>query len=246
MQSSSTNVPRQLLIGSRPERVKARWLGSVRWPFVLGLAFVLATQGCSLFVMGGRMLLGDTKSPSQFKQATHKDLAKLNRRVLVVCTASDTVRALFPAVEFDILEGVTHRLKANGIKKLVSSDTVAGWLDEQGARLDDPTELAGLAKHFHADYVIHIEILKFTCNEENSPDLLRGNSEGHVHAYEFDQDKKRMLEIMLSDFSSVYPKGNPISVDKKSVKNFEQEYLERITLQLSQIFYDHPRAEEME
>ena len=218
----------------------------MRWPFVLGLAFVLATQGCSLFVMGGRMLLGDTKSPSQFKQATHKDLAKLNRRVLVVCTASDTVRALFPRGR------IRHPGRGDA--------SAQGERDQETRQLrhrrrlarrtraciDDPTELAGLAKHFHADYVIHIEILKFTCNEENSPDLLRGNSEGHVHAYEFDKDKKRMLEIMLSDFSSVYPKGNPISVDKKSVKNFEQEYLERITLQLSQIFYDHPRAEEME
>jgi len=209
------------------------------------LAFLLFVPGCSLFVMAGKMVLGDVKVQSQFRQATKTDLAKANRKVLVLCSASDTIRSNYPSVDFDILEGVIHRLKVHGIKKVVSPDAVAGWLDNHGGRFDDLQELAD---HFKADYVVHIEVSKFTCQEENSTDLLRGQSEGHVRAYHLDGagSEKRLLEVMNSDFVSTYPPGNPVSADKKSATNFQREYVDRICLQLAQIFYDHTRAEEMQ
>ena len=78
--------------------------------------------------------------------------------------------------------------------------------------------------------------------------LLRGQSEGHVRAYHLDGNgpDKKLLEVMNSDFVSTYPPGNPVSADKKSATNFQREYVDRICLQLAQIFYDHTRAEEMQ
>jgi hypothetical protein len=69
-----------------------------------------------------------------------------------------------------------------------------------------------------------------------------------VRTYHLDDGppSKRLLEVMNSDFVSTYPSGNPISADKKSVTNFQREYVERICLQLAQIFYDHTRSEEMQ
>jgi hypothetical protein len=216
------------------------------WAFVVLIASVCLIPGCSLFVMGGRMLMGDTKTTCQFHNATHTDLAKLNAKVIVLCSASDSVKSSHSSVSLDILEGVTHRLRVNGITRLVKPNDVAGWLDEHGGRFD-ADDIKELAEHFHAEYVIHIEVSKFTCREENSPDLLRGRSEGHVQAYQLKGSDagKRMVEVMSSDFVSTYPDGNPVSIDKKSAKSFEQEYVGRISLQLAQIFYDHPPAEEM-
>jgi hypothetical protein len=214
-------------------------------PLPLALALLLCVPGCSIFVLAGKMVMGDLKVQSQFRQATHSDLAKLNRKVLVLCSAPDTIRSAYPSVDFDILEGVIHRLKVNGIHKVVNPDAVAGWLDDHGGRCDNLQELA---EHFHAEYVIHIEVSRFTCVEENSPNLLRGQSEGHVRAYHLDgvDSTKRLLEVMNSDFVSTYPSGNPVSVDKKSATNFQREYLDRICLQLAQLFYDHSRQEEMQ
>jgi len=214
-------------------------------PLPLVLALLLFVPGCSLAVMAGKVLLGDVKVQSQFRQATKTDLAKLNRKVLVICSASDTIRSAYASVDYDILEGVIHRLKTHGIHKIVSPDAVAGWLDDHGGRCDDLQELA---EHFHAEYVIHIEVSRFSCTEENSANLLRGQSEGHVRAYHLDDGPptKKLLEIMNSDFVSTYPPGNPVSADKKSVTNFQREYIERICLQLAQIFYDHTTSEEMQ
>jgi hypothetical protein len=214
-------------------------------PLPLALCLLLCLPGCSLAVMAGKMFLGDVKVQSQFRQATHEDLAKLNRKVLVLCTAPDTIRSAYPSVDTDVLDGVIHRLKVHGVQKVVNSDSVAAWLEDHGGRCDNLQELAD---QFHAEYVIHIEIMRFTCLEENSPSLLRGQSEGHVRAYHLDGEgaSKKLLEIMNSDFVSTYPAGNPISIDKKSEANFQREYIDRICLQLAQIFYDHPRAEEMQ
>ena len=229
----------------RPVRVRSRRRAKAAVPWPLAVALLFLVPGCSLGLMASKMLLGDVKVQSQFRQATHTDLTKSNRRVLVLCSASDTIRSAYPSVAFDILEGVIHRLKVHGIKKVVSPDAVAGWLDDHGGSFDNLQELA---QHFHADYVLHIEVLKFNCVEENSTDLLRGTSEGHVRAYHLDgpEGQQRLLEVMNSDFNSTYPPGNPVSADKKSVTNFQREYIDRICLQLAQIFYDHPRSEEMQ
>jgi hypothetical protein len=204
---------------------------------------LLSLSGCSLVVMTGKMLLGDLKQNSQFHDATHVDLAKANAKVLVLCSGNETIRSDYAAVEFDILEGLTHRLKAQGIKKIVSPNAIAGWIDEHGGHFED---LQPIAEHFEAEYVIYIELSKFTCQEENSPNLLRGHCEGPVRAYKVEGtgSEKRLLAVMNSDFNVNYPSGNPISIDKKSAKNFQQEFVDRVSMQLSLIFYDHPRSEE--
>lgn len=206
---------------------------------------LVLVSGCSLAVMTGKVLMGDPKAKCQFRKATHTDLAKADKVTIVMCTASDSVRMVYPSAEFDILEGVTHRLKVHGVKKIVSPDEVAGWIDDHGSRIEDLRELADA---FHAEYVIHIDVTKFTCHEEKSPNLLHGMSEGRVHAYQLKEvgSEKRLLEIMNTDFSSIYPQGNPVPIEKKSVTSFQQEYVERVTLQLSQIFYDHPVSEEIQ
>src|SRR5690242_4657828 len=86
----------------------------VRLPLALGLLLLLS--GCSLVAIGGKMLFGDPVQHSQFKKATHADLVKAQKKVLVLCSAADSIRANYPSVEFDILDGVTCRLKAAGIK----------------------------------------------------------------------------------------------------------------------------------
>jgi hypothetical protein len=208
-------------------------------------AALLSLSGCSLVVMTGKMLLGDLKKDSQFHDATHVDLPKTNAKVLVLCSANETIRADYAAVEFDVLEGLIHRLKAHDVKKIVSPNAVAGWIDEHGGQFDD---LQPIAEHFRAEYVIHIQMTKFTTQEENSPNLLRGQASGRVHAYKMDGTgaERRLVEVMSSDFNANYPQGNPISIDKKSAKNFQQEFVDRVSLQLSLIFYDHSPSEEMQ
>ncbi len=121
-----------------------------------------------------------------------------------------------------------HRLKVHGVQKVVNSDSVAAWLDDHGGRCDNLQELAD---KFHAEYVIHIEVMRFTCLEENSPNLLRGQSEGHVRAYHLDGEgsSKKLLEIMNSDFVSTYPAGQS-HLDRQEIRGKFPEGIHRSDL----------------
>lgn len=229
-----------------PNRRKYRTLrpGPIRAALVGACLLAASQSGCSLFVMAGKMIFGDPVVASSFTRATKTNLAKEGKRILVVCTAPDSIQSEFPSVNIDVLDGVTRRLKVRNIK-VVNSDEVATWLDDHGGRWDDITELA---EHFKADFVVHIDFSKFTCREDNSPSLLRGQSEGRVHVYKVSDGPsgKQTSEVMDQEFTSVHPTGYPVAVEKKSAKVFNQEYLDRVCTQLAQMFYDHPMSEEID
>ena len=236
-----------------PTRAAAMRAASRRWCerrttrlFALVAAFTTACalSGCSLFVMAGKMVFGNPQAESIFKQSTKIDLVQDGKRMLIVCSTPDAVKTNFPSVDFDLLEGVTRRLKVRGVK-VVDPDRVASWLDDHGGRWND---IAELAEKFHTDFVVHLDISKFTCQEDNSPTLLRGQSEGRVHVYRIADGPsgKLVSEVMDHEFTSIYPAGYPVSVEKKSSRLFTQEYLDRVCTMLAQIFYDHPVNEEIE
>jgi len=203
-----------------------------------------ALPGCSLFVMAGKMFFGDPKVSSVFKQSTRTDLAKEGKRILIVCSSPDAVKSEFPSLDVELLDGVTRRLKVRGVE-VVDPDDVATWLDDHGGRWGDLTDLA---EKFHADYVVHVDVARFTCREDNSPALLRGQAEGRVHAYRISDGPsgKQSSEVMDHEFVSVYPAGYPVSIEKKSARLFTQEYVDRVCTKLAQMFYDHPLSEEIE
>ena len=191
------------------------------------------------------MLLGDMKQNSQFHDATHVDLAKANAKVLVLCSGNETIRCRLCGRRVRHSGGLIHRLKAHDITKIVSPNAVAGWIDEHGGRFDD---LQPIADHFKAEYVIHIDLSKFNCRKTTAQTCCAGRPKDACTPTSLTApaSEKRLVEVMSSDFNAKYPQGNPISIDKKSAKNFQQEFIDRVCLQLSLIFYDHPRSEEMQ
>lgn len=237
-------IDRSSLTRSPACRVRHR-SHSVGLAAMLCVCMLTATQsGCSLFVMAGKMLFGDPKIACSFKKATKTDLEKEGHRVLIVCSSPDSIKGEFPSVDIDLLDGVTRRLKVRGIK-VVDPDNVASWLDDHGGSWDD---LGEMAEHFKADFVVHMDISKFTCMEDNSPSLLRGQAEGRVHTYKITDGAsgKQSSEVMDQEFTSTHPTGYPVSIEKKSAKVFHQEYIDRVCTQLAQLFYDHPMSEEID
>ncbi|MGE3313959.1 MAG: hypothetical protein AB7O26_02505 [Planctomycetaceae bacterium] len=234
-------VRRAIPVG-QPRRPRSRAFGT--WLLALVCALAASQSGCSLFVMAGKMLFGDPKVDCSFKKATKTDLSKEGRRILVVCSSPDSIKDEFPSVDYDLLDGVTRRLKTHGIK-VVNPDEVATYLDDHGGRWED---VGDMGEHFNADFVVHIDLTRFTCREENSPSLLRGQAEGRVHAYRIADSPagQQTSEVMDQEFVSTHPSGYPVSIDKKSAKVFNREYIDRVCTQLAQLFYDHPLSEEID
>ena len=213
-----------------------------------GMTLALVTAlfglpGCSLITMAGKMIMGDPVVSCAFSQQTHVDLVKDARTVLVVCKVPESVKKDFPSLGFDILDGVTRRLKRQGVS-IISPNEVASWMDDNGGRWDDVGELAD---EFDTDYIIDIDIQKFTHTEENSPDLFRGRAAGMVTAHEVRSSSglKSTHHVFEREFNSEYPSHHPISVTTISSKTFRKQYVDRVCSELSHLFYNHRMSEEV-
>ncbi|GAB4142977.1 MAG: hypothetical protein Tsb009_13750 [Planctomycetaceae bacterium] len=207
----------------------------LQWCFGFSVIFL---TGCSLFVMAGKMIYGDPKVTCAFTKQTGVNLAEERKKVVVLCTFPELSRGEYSSVGADIVENVTLRLKREGIV-VVKSKKVYDWLDDRNGIWSDPDELA---EAFDADYIVHIDLEEFTHRADNSPGMYQGRTVGNVYAYkivENEDGEKRADSVLASEFKSVYPPNNPVSVSKKSENTFLREYVDRISEQLAQYFYNH-------
>jgi hypothetical protein len=202
-----------------------------------------ALSGCSLFVMAGKMILGDPQVTSLFRQQTRVDLAKDEKRVLVICTTPSALTPEAASVRYELLELLTRRMRRAGIE-LIDSNLVASWMDRNGGFFEHPSELAA---DFDTDYIVHVDVERFTTREDSSPNLFRGTMSGVVVAYEIAPDPnggKSTHRVFSGMFNSQYPSHNPVAaVDVSSERAFVRQCVDRLSTQIAQMFYDHPASE---
>ena len=200
-------------------------------------AFVCSQPGCSLGVMFGKMIGGDPKIPAEFKSRTGVNLAKGKNTVLVVCSTPASVEADLATLKYDLIDGVTRRMKLHDVK-VINPDLVASWIDEHGGIGPNPSELA---KDFEADYIVHIDIEAFGLREPNSPKLLRGRSSGFVRVFKVEENGPQRVahNVYSNEFTSSYPTHQPISEQGQKALTFQKDYIDRVCDQLAEKFYDH-------
>lgn len=227
---------------------------SLRAVGLAGLALLACSlTGCSLFVMAGKMLFGDPVLTSAFRLATGVDLTKSGEKALVICSAPSAIRSRFEGAEYEFIAKVARHLKKQGIS-VVNSNEVAEWMDNSGGLWNGPTELA---QAFETDYIIHIDLKKLELSEdsrlsfagEQSPHMYRSKIAGTVHGYKVEKsgEIKRAWEVFTHEFSATYPEHRPFSRDEiSSPEVFTRTCVDRASIRLAQLFYDHRMSEEIQ
>lgn len=228
---------------SRPAQVRFLRFAVFGQGLLGGVAlFVLA--GCAPIILIGKMFFGDPTVPAAFSQATGVDLTEGEHKVIVLCSAPTMVDAGDLSLNYEIVEDVSRRLKREGIR-LIDSNDVRTWMDDNGGQLNDPRDLAD---EFEVDYIVYISLGRVSFHEENSPSLYRGNAGGEVFAYEVKKEKDDVMvnEVFSKGFSATYPDFHPISADQvDSPRIFQKRFIERISAQLAHLFYKHKVSEEI-
>ncbi|MCC7419318.1 MAG: hypothetical protein IT428_03445 [Planctomycetaceae bacterium] len=199
--------------------------------------------GCSLVVMAGKMLFGDPVVTCAFKAQTNVDLTRDAVKVLIVSTAPELLKSSHSALDMEMIEGVTRRLRVQQVR-VVNPDKVTKWLDDNGGTFDHPGELA---EHFNTDFIIHINVEKCTFTEENTPNLYHGHATGSVMAYKVEKVNgvKTARNVFERGFTVEHP-TYPISADNITAKVFETKFINRVCAEISWMFFDHRMTEEVE
>ena len=192
--------------------------------------------GCSLFVMAGKMILGDPKQTAQFKQQTGVDLIKDEKTVLVVCSTPEFAKYEAPSLELDVVDGLVQRLQRRGIR-VVNPDEVFTWIDDQGGRWDD---LSQLANAFDTDYIIHVQLDRIGFREDNSPTMFRGQAEVKVavHSVHKINGVKRIKQVFEPQFKTEYPRLHPIPAETLSAETFQRRFVDHLNDHVARYFYN--------
>ncbi|MCH7688594.1 MAG: hypothetical protein IH899_18255 [Planctomycetes bacterium] len=222
---------------------------TVRTAVALSMAVIICClTGCSLVVMTGKMLFGNPKRQCAFSIARRVNLVKEKKKVLVICSVPESIKLEFSSLEIDLQDSVTRQLKRQEIL-VVNPNKVIDWIQDNGSGPSDPSQLAReLAASFKTDYIVIIDLERFSYKEENSPTLYQGHAEGNVLAFEVNErdGTKSALNVFSHEFQSVYPRFSPKSAHEISKQTFVNDYLRRVSLELAQLFYDHPLSEEVQ
>ena len=220
-----------------------------RTPFRLclaaGLALIFSSlAGCSLVIMANKMLFGDPVVTSAFRRATGADLVKSGEKVLVVCSVPHGVKSRFEGAGYEIVQKVTRQLARQDIK-VVDSNDVAEWMDNNGGMWDSPEELA---RAFATDYIVHIDLKQFSYEEPNSPNMYRARIAGTVYGFsvEGEGEEKHAWEVFSYGYSLTHPATRPFSREEiPTPEVFLRTCVDRASIELAQLFYDHRLSDEV-
>ncbi|MFT5323070.1 MAG: hypothetical protein ACI8P0_000916 [Planctomycetaceae bacterium] len=203
---------------------------------------MLNSSGCSLLVMGGKMLFGDPKVASSFKTQTGVDLTDGEKSLLVVCRSPHLILNEAPTFEYDLTDGLLRRLKQKGVK-VVSPDKVSRWLDDNGGEFDDVKELA---RDFDADFIAVVDVQSVRFFEENSKDMLKGHAQGTIRVHESTTigGERTAYEAFRSGFSLEHPRFRPVSIHEMSAHAFQRQFIDTLTRQIARQFHDYQTTDE--
>lgn len=205
---------------------------------LLMVIILVSSAGCSLGIMAGKLLFGDPKQTAAFKKATGTDLTKGEDTLLIICTAPHGIQSEFPSVQIDVVDRMSRKLQTKGVK-VVSPDDVATWYDDHGEWGD----FGELAKSFDADYVMHVELSRFTCRVPDAENLIQGSAEGRIRIRRTSNASGTPQEVFDKGFQMQFPETYPVPRENRSDEQFHQMFVDRLSLHLSQYLYDHRMSE---
>lgn len=232
--SSQSPVRRSVIMSSTTSRL------------LIGLALasgLLCLQsGCiNTMVMMSKVILGDPVQISGFEQATGVSLAKADKNVLIRVSAPALVSEAYGTLTADVEVELIRRMKRHDVP-VMHPDTAAQVLDRLGGTFD-PQVLAREVSD--CDYIMHIQMEKFSYIEDSSPNFYRGNAAGRITGYEVRKEDTghHAVQVFEQQFRSTYPTTYPVAVDSTPKNVFIRRFIDRLADNLGATFYSVNRSE---
>jgi len=195
--------------------------------------------GCNYIIFLSYIIGGPPSIAPDFDEMTNKSMTDKDIRVAIVCDAPTEVRFDFDEIHREVAKYLTFKLHEHQIT-VINPDRVRAWLDENPEW--DRAEEIGEA--FETDYVVYIDLHKFSLFEENSANLYRGRAEALVSVFEMDEEGNGE-KIYDKEMISKFPLHAARSTSEVSYEQFKRQYLSRFGEELGRLFYEHYNGDDI-
>ena len=184
----------------------------------VGISLLVGTLGCN-WLIPGMILAGP---PTKKVEAEFSRLA--GKKVLVLVWAPPAVLANYPYSRYDIAKYVGDALRSQ-IEDVttVSARKVEDYVSRRPQGTADP-EVVG--RHFQAEVVVYLELLRYRMRLPESPHLYRGDIHASVVVFDLKTAGGEPGRYELSAASALHPEGAPVSIYNTSEQKLRKETCE--------------------
>lgn len=170
---------------------------------VLVVGMLLATSsGCNVM----RSLAVQTAPQKEKIDAEYAELAS-KKVVIYVWTKPETLWD-YPQMRLDLSSHLAAYLKEHVPEaEVIPIQQVEAHLKSLSTMNPDPSDLA---KHFHANAVIHVSIYKFSMRDPGLSQFYRGRISASVVVLDLTAEDGTVKRVPLSDVSVVIPEEGPL------------------------------------
>ncbi len=211
----------------------------LRLPALALAAGLLLLSGCNYVLLLGYLIGGPPSIEPDFDSATNKSLTDKDVKVAVVCFAPRELKSDNAEIDSEIAQFVAFRLTDHEIA-VCNPDRVRAWLDAN-PDWDKPEEIG---EALEVDYVIFVDLSKFSLYEEDAPQLYRGRAEAVVSVIEMSDDGTGE-KIYEKEMTSAFPLSVPRQQSSQSFTSFKREYLARLSEEIGRLFYEYFNGDDL-
>ncbi len=188
---------------------------------------VVSASGCvsSILATGIYLWQGGNVVPAQCKLLE-------GQRVVVVCRPPSSNEYRHAGAARSIGKRVSKMLEINKVPGIdvVSPSEVDNWVDEQ-----DWDNFKDLGRAVKASRIVYIELDNFDLFKGAT--LYQGNAEVQVSVYDMDDRGRLVWEQNVGQI--LFPRNSGIPSADKSVQEFQRQFVEVVSTQVAQYFYEH-------
>ena len=189
------------------------------------------TSGCNLLIPGAILAGPPTKK-------VEPEFARLaGKRVLVLVWAPPSVLTNYPYARYDVAKYVGDALRSE-IEDVttVSARKVEDYVSK---RLDGTADPPIAGRHFDADVVVYLELLRYRMRLPNTPNLYRGEIEASVVVFDMGTALGEPERFELSGVLAQHPEGAPVSIYNTTEQKLRKETSEIFAQKVALKFKSH-------
>jgi hypothetical protein len=215
-----------------------------RWRLAGLITAVLVACGCNLISLPYFLLFKDDKHPPdvlEFKEP------KKEIKIVLLPYLDAEAGAEFIRADRDLAYLLSRKLRLayqeNKDKiTLVPPSQVENFKDKHPAWKE--MTIKEIGHHFHADYVVNLDLDRLNLYEPNSPLFFRGRAQVSIQVFEV--EKAEEGPIFRKHLAFLYPKRWAKEMDSStSVAQFRAEFLDHMVDKLCHCFAAYPMDERL-